>query len=139
MKIITKKILRITDDQDNLQLGTSCYSSNIEYTGKVINKFQFLKSYDAILIDYGMMGNFKNSVDILRKYYFAGIPMFWCGGLSSKYEDDCKKVFPDIKFLHQIKSIELQDPATSLDRYFWGTDDYEYKWVDFNKIKVKKQ
>jgi len=115
-----KKVLWITDDERDSELYSD---EDVSYTFSY--KFQYIKGYDLILVDYGFLGGRhkndeveKNNIDVLRKYYFDKIPIFWIGGLSHMYVDKCKKDFPKIRFLHNIKSFDLQDIRFWISDYF---------------------
>ncbi|GAG96280.1 unnamed protein product, partial [marine sediment metagenome] len=113
-----KKVLWITDDQSDSELYSD---EDISFT--LLNKFEYLKGYDLILVDYGFLGGRKkddeiekNNIEVLRKYYLEKTPIFWTGGLSHMYVDECKRDFPRIKFLHNIESFDLHDIV------FWVSD-----------------
>ena len=115
-----KKVLWITDDKRDSELYSD---EDISYTFSY--KFQYIKGYDLILVDYGFLGGRhknddveKNNIDVLRKYYFDKTPIFWIGGLSHMYVDKCKKDFPKIRFLHNIESFDLQDIVFWVSDYF---------------------
>jgi len=115
-----KKVLWITDDERDSELYSD---EDVSYTFSY--KFQYIKGYDLILVDYEFLGGRKknddvekNNIDILRKYYFDKTPIFWTGGLSNIYVNKCKKDFPNIKFLHNIESFDLQDIVFWISDYF---------------------
>lgn len=135
-----KRVLILNDElgaYDIIETYNEVYSESGMYDGNMQFEYigftymKFLSTVDVVLVDYGMIGNFEESVHILQQFYAAGIPIFWMGGLSCNeyYEHDCLRMFPRIKFMHQIKSISLRDFHVSLERYFTGTDDYNYTWV----------
>lgn len=115
-----KKVLWISDDIRDSELYSD---EDVSYTS--LKEFKYIKGYDLILVDYGFLGGRtkddeieKNNIDVLRKYYFEKVPIFWTGGLSHMYVEKCKKDFPKIKFLHNIKSFDLQDITFWVSDYF---------------------
>jgi len=132
------KILILSDDlgdKDHIKIyneiygGGGCYDSIIEFEYVGYEEIVYEKGHDIILIDYGLMGDSSNNVDILRKYYADGTPMFWFGGLSSHYMDACKKDYPKIRFMHQITALDLHNFTTDLDRWLSGIDEIPMSWV----------
>ncbi len=116
-----KKILFITDDFDKISWQSKkklCEPGNIYYNEKTnylkfkfdkIDSFENLdkrKKYDAILIDYGLIGDKKENIEILQLLYSKEIPLAWVGGLggSLHYNKDAKLMFPKQKFLHNLYS-----------------------------------
>jgi len=66
----------------------------------------------CVFVDYGLIGDIYNvmtimNIDLLEYFYFGGVPIIWCGGLACRYPDDCRLMFPDKKFLHNLRSCYI--------------------------------
>lgn len=113
---VLKQILFITDDfsQTDFEFKCSCCEHGIYFYNAENNwlkfKFEMADSfarfvsfdYDAILIDYGLLGDDANSIDKLFKAHEKHIPLAWVGGLGGWYNTDVKRMFPKLKFLHNL-------------------------------------
>ena len=121
----TKRILLITDDYpDEIweELKEECekgeYFSTLHCNEKNWLQFEFekvdhfnmigMRKYDAILIDYGLLGGEAN-LKILARLYDKEIPLAWIGGLVDFVNDDVKVKFPDFPFAHGMHSAGLED------------------------------
>ena len=124
MKKVLKKVLFISDDFDSMIMdrflitkkfvepGNIYYSKEsnwLKFKIDLIKSFQDIKKkkikdYDCILIDYGLLGDKKENIKIITDIHNKQIPIGWCGGLSARYNDDAKDMFPKLKFLHNLPS-----------------------------------
>ncbi|MCK4545371.1 hypothetical protein KAU43_07520 [candidate division WOR-3 bacterium] len=140
MNKTTKRILLITDDYSDEQfddLKEECengeHFSTLHCNEKNWLKFKFekvdhfnkigMEKYDAILIDYGLVGDEAN-LKILARLYDRGIPLAWIGGLVDFVKEDAKEKFPDFPFAHGIYSA--------------GLEDYELLWVLYKLFEDEK-
>jgi len=120
---IPKKILFISDDFDNdhfeiiksdLKKGnyfSSEYSNYFSFECDLIKNFDDFKeehySYDAYLVDYGILGDSDKSIEIMKNLTDnICILVAWCGGLSRKYNNDAKIMFPKETRLHNLPSCD---------------------------------
>lgn len=121
MKKQLKKILFVTDDFGNhaWKIRKELTEPGNVYYGRKSNwlKFKFdkvksfdkidhRKKYDAVLIDYGLIGDKKDNITFLQKLYAKDIPLAWVGGLGGcgRYNEDAKKMFPRHRFIHNLPS-----------------------------------
>lgn len=128
MKKTNKKILLITDDfgerhYDNVKHlaneGNYYYHEEdnwLSFSFDLSGDFSKIpdKEYDAVLIDYGLIGdsiyptgNCDKAIKIITDFYKKGIPLAWCGGLVGRYNKDAKILFPDLKFLHNLPETDI--------------------------------
>ncbi len=134
MKKIVKNVLIISDDfeyglDNRLKNGDfySCKEDNIyKFNAILVESFDtpIYKKYDAVLVDYGFItdsGEEKLAIKKLQEIVCKKIPLAWVGGLAGHYDADCKKIFPKLKFLHNLPSS------------FTGRDDIMY--LLYNLIK----
>ena len=136
MKKVLKTVLFISDDfgdeEDWKDAKDDCEPGNYFY-GKENNwlkfKFDIVKSfenitstdYDAIMIDYGLVGGEEN-MKFLSQLYRKGKPMAWIGGMPRCYlVDDFEKLFPNYPF------------ASALHVGGIGTDDV--LWILYDLFK----
>ena len=127
------KVLWITDDFDrHIKLYEDNWARhNLDL--KILNKWEYLKGYDLVLIDYGFIGywdkeKFKDfdKIRMLQSYYLEGCKMAWCGGLGGgdSYTNAVKEDFPKNKFLHNLRSLDLHDIEWSVIRWRDGVDEW---------------
>lgn len=134
---IKKKILLISDDFDEdsfatfkklVDEGNYFYAEESNYLSfdvKHIQSFEHiknnaLKEYGAYLIDYGLVGNDKNNVELIRKMTDDFGIVIWCGGLNGRYNEEAKRLFPNRKYLHDLPecSIEADNVLFALYKAF---------------------
>lgn len=125
MNKTTKRILFITDDysdenwddlKEECEIGE--YFSTLHCNEKNWLQFKFEKvdhfnligmgKYDAILIDYGLVGGEAN-LKIIEKLYKRGMLLGWIGGLGDYVKEDVKIMFPDHLFAHTFECAGLED------------------------------
>lgn len=91
------------------------------YSGKQANLFRFnidiinsfknidVTKYHIILVDYGLIGDEEeNAIELLKKASVKKIPLAWVGKFYNLYNNDAKKVFPKLKFLHNLPSSSTE-------------------------------
>lgn len=120
MKKEIKKVLFITDDirEDDYEDLIDDFKQGNYYYDDASNKYSFdvtfsrdfnFKNpykYDAVLIDYGVVGEEKN-VKILERIYRKGIPMAWVGCLPRCIIiEDFEKLFPDFDFASDLTASD---------------------------------
>lgn len=125
MDKVLKKILLITDDYSDEQfevLKEECekgeYYSTLHLNEKNWLTFEFemvdhfnmigMGEYDAILIDYGLVGGEAN-LKRIENLYKRGIPLGWIGGLVEFVKEDVKVMFPDYPFAHGFECAGLEE------------------------------
>ena len=113
-----KKVLWITDDQiDNKEIYIEKFKyNNLDLT--LSEKFYYDSKFDLVLVDYGHLGVNKFNIRILKMFYANDIEIIWTGGLggNDKYTNDCKLMFPEEKWMHNIESWELTDIDYSISK-----------------------
>jgi len=159
---IVKKILIISDDFDPhsfetlkelLKDGNYFYSESsncFSFEADLVEDFEdirdiaYLRKYDAFLIDYGIVGDDKDNLDMIKDMTKSGI-VIWCGGLNGHYSEDCKRLFPDRKYMHNLKecSIGASDIKIALYGGFnlgVAHSDFTEKALDilYNKLNNKE-
>ena len=129
MRKLSKKLLFWTDDFDKyawefrkkkIEKGNYYYDKNSNYLKfecDIIPHIRYLdnrKRYDAVLIDYGLLDTIKSgdgdseksvkelNIEFLQDCFTRGIKLAFVGGLCGKYCEDAKRVFPKLRFLHNI-------------------------------------
>jgi len=123
MKKVLKKILIISDDYDMdsrlghghsiikaVEPGNYYYSNtnanNLKFKLDIIESWHNLKvaKYDAILVDYGFVGgdDEEKAIEVLQDIAIKKIPLAWCGAMAGRYREDVKKLFPKLRFLHDL-------------------------------------
>ena len=129
------KVLWITDDRvaEDFEDYNEMESEQWFVSVDIINVFKYKAGYDVVMIDYGMLGDeYKNSqeemrrIKVLQEYYATDIKMVWCGGLGGNkhYQNAVIIDFPRQKFLHNLKSLPLNDYYVNFNRWLGGVD----KW-----------
>lgn len=118
-----KKIMFITDDYDDetwemnkegCEHGeyfnpSSKYANWLTFDFHRTEDFNLkgLDKFDAILIDYGLVGNDGN-MRLLERLYKKGVPLAWTGGLGGGWvRDDLKNKFPDFLFAQGMLSASI--------------------------------
>lgn len=131
MKKITKKILFISDDFEGFvdygkitaeqhlrdKIGQGEYYSfdnnYLKFDVDLAEEFSKvkIKKYDAVLVDYGLIGNkhTKKAIEKLMDLHNTGAKLAWCGALSDGYSKDARYVFPKRKFLHDLPACSICD------------------------------
>lgn len=129
VKKITKKILFISDDfegfvdygkitaeqhlRDKISHGEyySFDNNYLKFDVDLAEKFSevTIKKYDAVLVDYGLIGNkhTENAIEILMDLHNTGAKLAWCGAMSECYSKDARKIFPKRKFLHNLPACSI--------------------------------
>lgn len=135
MKKTVKNVLIISDDFEDNPIALAIEDGNY-YSHKEDNIYKFnvilvesfntpiYKKYDAVLVDYGFIGENgqeKMAIKKLQEVTRKKIPLAWVGGLPGHYNEDCKKIFPKLKFLHNLQASST------------GADDIKY--LLYNLIK----
>ena len=111
------KVLMLTDDFSDDGIKTFIHEDNLEYditvytTREELNEKSF-NGFDAILIDYGLLGDDKYLVKKLLKTKSV---LAWYGALADRCNKDAKKVFPDEEYLHSLISANLSELCWLLD------------------------
>ncbi len=133
---IKKKVLIISDDFDEDSFSTfkelvdegnyyyaeesNYFSFDVEHVEDFedIRDTLFLRKYDAYLIDYGIVGDDKDNLEMIKQMT-NGI-VIWCGGLNGHYNEDIKRLFPDRKYMHDLPecSIGAKDVILALYEAF---------------------
>ena len=118
-------VLFITDDFDDLLLDILRSNIDNKMNLSKIREFKFIKNMDYVLVDYGLISNDeKQAIKVLRQYYNNDIKLIWCGGLHGRYNEDAKKLFPRLKFLHNLPECSLDDFYYTITRIEEGIDKY---------------
>lgn len=72
-----------------------------------------IDKYHAILIDYGLIGGEEeeDAIELLKNASVKNIPLAWVGKFYNLYNSDAKKLFPKLKFLHNLpgSGTEVKD------------------------------
>jgi hypothetical protein len=87
----------------------NCFSFDIDLVEdfEIIRDTPFLRRYDAFLIDYGLVGDDKDNLEMIRLMISKGGCVIWCGGLSGKYNKDAKIMFPDRVYMHNLPECSI--------------------------------
>jgi len=122
---IKKKILMISDDfcehsfetlKKLMKNGNYFYNPESNYFSfevDLVEDFEefkdqaYLRNYDAFLIDYGILGNEEDHLEIIKKMTENFGCVIWCGGLNGHYCKDAKELFPDRKYLHNLPECSI--------------------------------
>ena len=126
MKREIKNILFISDNYNR----ETFYSASEDFKLFLAETFREIPKVDihAVFIDYGFIDNCYDKLEynlgVIDKFYRKGIPLVWCGGLPTRYNNDAKIVFPDIKYLHDLPSCEIRqsDVFFMLTKLFSNTN-----------------
>lgn len=135
---IKKKILIISDDFDEHSFSTfkelvdegnyfygeesNCLSFDVQHVEDFedIRDTPFLRKYDAYLIDYGIVGDDEDNLEMIKKMTDNFGIVIWCGGLNGHYNEDVKRLFPNRKYLYDLPecSIGAKDVIFALYKAF---------------------
>lgn len=127
MQKILKNILLISDDfkENDIAAFKKVVEPGNYYYEREANIFRFnidilstfrninIDKYHAILIDYGFIGGDEeeDAIELLKNARVNNIPLAWVGKFYNLYNSDAKKVFPKLKFLHNlpVSGTEVKD------------------------------
>ncbi|MEN6620639.1 MAG: hypothetical protein ABFD50_03680 [Smithella sp.] len=84
-----------------------------KFSVDIINSFKNIDidKYQAILVDYGVIGGDEeeDAIELLKNASVKNIPLAWVGKFYNLYNYDAKKVFPKLKFLHNLPSSSTEE------------------------------
>lgn len=127
------RILYITDDLSDFSKERWLKAMGDDYSLTIIDvpewRNEDFTKYDAIVMDYGFMGD---DVYHWRRIAQSGAKLGWCGAMAQRYNTDAQRLFPKLKFLHNLPSAELGDFGWLIDHMF------EKKDIDPNKQDCSK-
>jgi hypothetical protein len=122
-------VLYITDDLADSQKDHIHKYMDGDYGLTIVDDDNWKKMnyllYDIIIMDYGMLGDEEN---LLRKMKQSGAKLGWCGAMSERYNEDAKRHFPKLRFLHDLPYAPIRD-------FGWFVDHI----VEINKMQLRQE
>lgn len=97
-----KKIVEPGEAYSDKKANIFTFNIDILSSFKNIN----VNKYSAILVDYGIIGGDEEeeAIGLLKNASIKNIPLAWVGKFYNLYNSDAKKMFPKLKFLHNLPS-----------------------------------
>ncbi len=99
-----EQCLRYMEDDYNLTICDTPMWRDLDFT-----------LYDAIVMDYGFMGE---DIYHWKRMAQSGAMLGWCGAMANRYNEDAKRLFPKLKFLHNLPWAPLNDLGWLVDYMF---------------------
>lgn len=81
-----------------------------------------LSMYDAILIDYGLLGD---DVYLVRRFIKSRKQLAWYGALAHRCNGDAKKIFPNEEYIHSLLCADLSELGWLLEEMFPGASELQ--------------
>ena len=111
-------LIYIDDIDSNTQEFTKRRYQDFEITFVEDSQIMYktvLSNFDAILIDYGRLGD---DTYLMRKLVKCRKPLAWYSALSGRCNDDAKRHFPDIIDFHGLPHADLNELGWLLNEMF---------------------
>ena len=118
-----KQILIYSDDfnefgQKHIQTSNSNYCIKFISNRTKLWK-EKLNNYDAILIDYGILGDDRH---LIRKLAKCLCQLAWYGALADMVNQDAKKMYPEEIRFHSLPSANINEIEWLLDEVLFKDD-----------------
>ena len=113
--ILYKNALIISDDfigryEFDKKLNKMSKECNCKIDIRTTFKNTKIQKYDVIFIDYGLITEEDEemyAIPLLKKANHLGIKFVWLGVYGARCNKDCRHIFPELKFLHNITGLSI--------------------------------